>query len=94
MNKTGAQQLVANSSLDVDGDFTLLSGTFFCAEPRAPLSVAGDFTRTGTFDARSSVVVFDGATNATLIDPVSPSTMSGSTRGRAEVTGSRHPHRR
>ena len=66
VNKTGAQQLVA-SSLDVDGDFTLLSGTFFAPNPANSLFVAGDFTRTGgTFTHRNGTVVFDGTSDANL----------------------------
>jgi hypothetical protein len=61
----GAGPFTAAGDLDIDNNFILTSGIFNAGSNT--LTIGGDFTNAGTFNANTSTVVFDTAAKASTI---------------------------
>jgi filamentous hemagglutinin family protein len=65
INSSGTKTLVDNH-IDIDGNFSILAGTFDVSASNYTMYVAGNWDNNGTFNARSGTVTFDG-TGAQII---------------------------
>src|SRR3990167_422325 len=64
MNHAGTTTLAA--ALDVNGNLTITAGTLDISTSNYAISVAGNWSNTGTFTEKSGTVTFDGALAQTL----------------------------
>ncbi len=71
VNSSGTVTLGGN--LDADGNLTVSSGTLDASSSNYAINVAGNWSNSGTFTARSGTVTFDGTSTSGTINPGSSS---------------------
>ena len=61
INSAGNAEYLTGTSLNIDGNLTISSGTLSISDVADTLYVGGNFTNTGTFNHGNGVVMLDGA---------------------------------